>query len=97
MFNKISFKHILAIGLLFPFNLIIWAVLTRTIPIENREILAHTIGVLEGFLSAIVMFHYGDSSGSKRKTEILNDRLNEKSNNNNSPIDDNSSMGPNNS
>jgi hypothetical protein len=108
MLNKISFKHFLALGLLVPFNLIIWKVLTSTIPVENREILAHTIGVLEGFLSAIVMFHYGDSSGSKRKTEILNEQaqekqktintqLNEKSNNSNTPIDNNSSMGPNNS
>lgn len=78
MLNKVSFKHILALGLLIPFNIIIWKVLTTTVPSENREILAHTIGMLEGFLSAIVMFHYGDSSGSKRKTEILNNQLNEK-------------------
>lgn len=78
MFKQISFRHILALGLLIPFNVIIWKVLTQTVPSENREILAHTIGMLEGFLSAIVMFHYGDSSGSKRKTEILNNQLNEK-------------------
>lgn len=74
--NRITFKHVIGIIMLMTLNLIIWRVLTYSIPQENRELVIHSMGMLEGYIGAIIMYYYGDSAGSKRKTEIINDHLN---------------------
>lgn len=93
MQRRITFKHVLGICLLMTLNLIVWYTLTKKLPQENREIVIHSLGMLEGYIGAIVMYYYGDSAGSKHKTEIIKEHLDDKINNSNIPLDSNSGMG----
>lgn len=55
------------------FCLIIYSLAFRAIPESNKEIFIHTIGIVEGAVIGIVTYYYGSSSGSKAKTDILED------------------------
>lgn len=48
----------------------IWYVLTQVLPQDNKEIIIHIIGVMEGIVLGIYAFHNGSSYGSRLKDMI---------------------------
>ena len=53
------------------FLLVVYALIYRVIPAENKEILIHVLGIIEGAVMTIVSFYYGSSKGSQKKDELL--------------------------
>lgn len=53
------------------FMFLIYALIFRTIPSDNKELFAHLIGIVEGVALGIFGYYFGTSRSSDRKTEIL--------------------------
>jgi len=71
-FEKVDvMQFLVAITIMFIFSSIVWALITKAIPPENKEALIHVLGIVEGSVTAIVMFYYGSSKGSQKKDEAL--------------------------
>jgi hypothetical protein len=76
--KSITFKHVTGAVILAMFSVVIYALAFKVIPEGNREIFVHTLGIVEGAVITIVTYYYGSSSGSKRKTELLEEELDKK-------------------
>jgi hypothetical protein len=57
----------LAIAGIIIFGGMIYAVLENQIPDENRELIFHIFGIVEGVLLSIYGYYFGSSSGSRLK------------------------------
>lgn len=64
-------KLSVAFTILSCFNLLVWAAISKEIPQGNREIVIHTMGVIEGVVLAMAAFYWGSSAGSKEKTDVI--------------------------
>lgn len=53
------------------FTLLIWALLFRNIPSENKDMVNHAIGLVEGAVIMVVGYYYGSSKGSAMKDKAL--------------------------
>lgn len=73
--KDITFKHITGLAMIIFFGVVIYSLAFREIPEANREVFVHMLGILEGVIVTIVTYYYGSSSGSKTKTEIIEDEL----------------------
>jgi hypothetical protein len=76
--KSITFKHVTGAVILAMFSVVIYSLAFKVIPEGNREIFVHTLGIVEGAVITIVTYYYGSSSGSKRKTELLEEELDKK-------------------
>jgi len=76
--GKIDWEHLLInfIAIVAFFG-VVWFLLFYTVPEQNREFIIHILGIFEGIVVGIYMFHNGSSSGSRRKTEIIDRSKNE--------------------
>lgn len=74
--KEIGFKHVVGVSMIVLFGLIVYALAFRQIPEANREVFVHMLGILEGVVVTIVTYYYGSSSGSKAKSETIEDELN---------------------
>lgn len=73
--KKVTFKHVFAGSMVVYFGIIIYTLAFKEIPEGNREIFVHLLGILEGVVVTIGGYYYGSSSGSKAKSEVLEDAL----------------------
>lgn len=64
-------KTIVGIAIIVVFSSMVFTVTTQEIPKENREIIIHILGIVEGALMAIVTYYFGSSKGSQEKQEML--------------------------
>jgi archaellum component FlaF (FlaF/FlaG flagellin family) len=76
--KDITFKHVTGIAMIIFFGVVIYSLAFREIPEANREVFVHMLGILEGVIVTIVTYYYGSSSGSKTKTEIIEEELDKK-------------------
>jgi hypothetical protein len=76
--KSITFKHITGAVILVLFGIVIYSLAFRIIPEGNREIFVHSLGIVEGAVITIVTYYYGSSSGSKAKTDIIEEELDKK-------------------
>lgn len=60
-------------------NWIVYALVTHEIPEGNKEVLIHSLGLIEGVVVTIAAYYWGSSSGSKDKTDALT-KITEKKN-----------------
>lgn len=74
--KEVGFKHVVGGAMVLLFGLIVYALAFRQIPEANREVFVHMLGILEGVIVTIVTYYYGSSSGSKAKSETIEDELN---------------------
>ena len=58
----------------FLYFLVLWAVWKYPIPAESKDLLMILLGVLTGAQVQILNYYFGSSSGSSKKTDVL-DRL----------------------
>lgn len=49
------------------FFFIVWHLVRESMPNENRELLYHTIGIIEGIIISIYSYYFGSSAGSRIK------------------------------
>jgi hypothetical protein len=49
------------------FSFIVWHLVKENMPAENRELLYHTIGIIEGIIISIYSYYFGSSAGSRVK------------------------------
>ena len=54
------------------FFTLLYILVTKAIPEENKEVLNISIGTLISSFTAVVGFFFGSSIGSKDKTEMIN-------------------------
>jgi len=76
--KSITFKHVFGAIMVLYFGVIIYSLAFREIPENNREIFVHMLGILEGVIVTIGGYYYGSSSGSKAKSETIEEELDKK-------------------
>lgn len=65
-------KTIVGLVVMMVFSLMVGHIITSEIPVANREIVIHVLGIVEGALMAIVGYYFGSSKGSQEKQQLLN-------------------------
>lgn len=73
--DAITFKHIVGCIVLFLLCYIVRTLAVDEIPEGNREIFFHTLGIIEGAAMTVVTFYFGSSAGSKAKSKVLQEEL----------------------
>lgn len=68
-------KTLVGVTILFVFTALVLKLIHEEIPKENREIIIHIIGMVEGALGVLVTFYFGSSKGSQKKDQMLADSL----------------------
>jgi hypothetical protein len=64
-------KLIVALAVIISFGVLVYSVCFRVIPEGNRELFAHTLGMVDGAAITIVTFFFGSSIGSYIKNKML--------------------------
>jgi uncharacterized membrane protein len=74
LFSKIDpIKFAVAFCVMYVFITLVNKLITEEIPKENREIIIHLIGMVEGVVATLVSFYFGSSKGSQSKDKLLAD------------------------
>jgi hypothetical protein len=70
--GKIDWEHFVVnmIGLSLFLFVVIY-LLYRTVPADNRELVIHILGIIEGVVLSIFAFHNGTTRGSRTKDETI--------------------------
>ena len=70
--GKIDWEHFVVnmIGLSLFLFVVIY-LLYRTVPTDNRELVIHILGIIEGVVLSIFAFHNGTTRGSRMKDETI--------------------------
>jgi hypothetical protein len=68
-------KTLVGLTVLFVFSIMVLKLIHEEIPANNREIIVHIIGMVEGALSILVSFYFGSSKGSQNKDKMLAESL----------------------
>jgi len=58
---------VLVIASLGIFIFMVYSVIKGTVPTENRELIFHIFGIVEGFLLSVFSYYFGSSAGSRIK------------------------------
>lgn len=59
--------YFLCVAGMIIFSFIVWHLVKESMPNENRELLYHTIGIIEGIIISIYSYYFGSSAGSRVK------------------------------
>ena len=70
--GKIDWEHFIVnmVGLSLFLFVVIY-LLYRTVPADNRELVIHILGIIEGVVLSIFAFHNGTTRGSRMKDETI--------------------------
>lgn len=70
--GKIDWEHFIVnmVGLSLFLFVVIY-LLYRTVPADNRELVIHILGIVEGVVLSIFAFHNGTTRGSRMKDETI--------------------------
>lgn len=49
------------------FSFIVWHLVKEQLPVENKELLYHILGIIEGILVSVYAYYFGSSAGSRVK------------------------------
>lgn len=75
--KSITFKHVVGLIVMLAFFAGHMALLFKAIPALNKDPFIHSLGMLDAAVSFIVGYYYGSSAGSKKKSEIIQQELNQ--------------------
>jgi hypothetical protein len=59
--------YFLCVAGIIVFFFIVWHLVKEDMPDKNRELLYHTIGIIEGIIISIYSYYFGSSAGSRVK------------------------------
>ena len=65
------FMYSLGALVVIGFFIIIFALITKSVPETNNDVLVYSLGALTSAFLSIVAFYYGSSQGSRDKTEMI--------------------------
>lgn len=71
-------KITLSLTALACLQLIVYALVYKEIPEGNRDILVHTLGLIEGMILSMINFYWGSSQGSKDKSSVIDKAMDDK-------------------
>lgn len=77
--KAITFKHVVGMIVMIAFLTGHLALLFKGIPEQNKDPFIHSLGMLDAAVSFIVGYYFGSSSGSKKKSETIEEELDKKS------------------
>jgi len=69
---KEALFFIIALAFTIGFFLVLYLLITKSVPTDNNEVLTYTLGALTAGEIAIVQYFFGSSKGSADKTKMLN-------------------------
>lgn len=75
--KSITFKHVVGMIVMIAFLAGHLALLFKGIPEQNKDPFIHSLGMLDAAVSFIVGYYFGSSAGSKKKSEIIQQELNQ--------------------
>jgi hypothetical protein len=71
--GKFDLEHfIMAMVGLISFGFILFVLVYRTLPPDNRDLFIHAIGIVEGVVISMYSYHFGSSRSSKKKDDTIN-------------------------
>lgn len=68
---EIILKFSVGAGVLLAFLYVIWCVTNRP-ELEQNTLVAHILGIIEGFVGALMFYWWGTSQSSRDKTDAKN-------------------------
>lgn len=71
MKGKQIFQYILGILIVTGFFILLYLLLSASVPTENKDLLNLVVGALIGSFATVVGYFYGSSMGSADKNELL--------------------------
>jgi ABC-type enterochelin transport system permease subunit len=65
--NKFDFmQYMTGLFVMALMGAVAWSIMFRTVPVENKELFSHLIGIVEGaFVGGLVQYYYGKSKSDK--------------------------------
>lgn len=74
-----KFKYVIGVVILLAFLMVVGALCFKVIPKENEQVFNIIVGMIAANVATMVNYHFGSSSGSKAKTDLLENELKKKS------------------
>ena len=71
---RITLPAALATVTVVGFISLLWLLAFHSIPVTSHDVLMASAGYLSAAFQSIIAYHFGSSSGSARKTEIMADK-----------------------
>lgn len=68
------FRYALGALITIGFFGLLWLILVRQVPVENKDLLNIAVGALIGAFGMVTSFFFGSSVGSAKKTDIMADQ-----------------------
>jgi hypothetical protein len=65
------FKYILGGLVVLGFFILLYLLVSKTVPMENKDLLNLVVGALIGSFASVVGYFFGSSAGSARKDDII--------------------------
>lgn len=76
--KSITLKHVAGAIVLLVFAISHITTLWHEVPKENEGLVNHSLGILDAVTTAIIFYYFGSSSGSKAKSETIEEELDKK-------------------
>jgi hypothetical protein len=73
--KSITLKHVAGSIVLLVFAISHITTLWHEVPKENEGLVNHSLGILDAVTTAIIFYYFGSSSGSKQKSEVIQEEL----------------------
>jgi hypothetical protein len=73
--KTITLKHVAGSIVLLVFAISHITTLWHEVPKENEGLVNHSLGILDAVTTAIIFYYFGSSSGSKQKSEVIQEEL----------------------
>jgi hypothetical protein len=65
------FKYILGGLVVLGFFVLLYLLVSKTVPMENKDLLNLVVGALIGSFASVVGYFFGSSAGSAKKDDII--------------------------
>jgi dihydrodipicolinate synthase/N-acetylneuraminate lyase len=69
--EKITLKHVIGFAVILVFSISHITTLWHVVPVSNEGLVNHSLGILDAVTTAIIFYYFGSSSGSKAKSETI--------------------------
>lgn len=76
--KNITLKHVAGAIVVLVFSISHITTLWHEVPEVNEGLVNHSLGILDAVTTAIIFYYFGSSSGSKAKSETIEEELDKK-------------------
>ena len=68
---KDTYQYVLGALVVAGFFVLLYLLVSKTVPLENKDLLNLVVGALIGSFASVVGYFFGSSAGSAKKDEII--------------------------